>query len=78
MEGLDEIVQRYGARLCYLPPYLPDRNSIDLALSKLKTWLRTAKARTRNLLAKAIRPDAEWITEQNAKNCFDHCNYHVY
>lgn len=40
--GLAEIVTARGARLLYLPPYSPDFNPIELAFSKLKTWLRTA------------------------------------
>ncbi|AWM34946.1 IS630 family transposase [Hymenobacter nivis] len=77
VDGLDDIVRKYGARLRYLPPYSPDFNPIELAFSKLKTWLRTAKARTRDLLEEAIRAAAEWVTEQDAKNWFDHCGYHV-
>ena len=77
VEGLAEIVETHGARLLYLPPYSPDFNPIELAFSKLKTWLRTAKARTRDLLENAIRTAAEWITGQDAKNWFDHCGYHV-
>jgi transposase len=77
VEGLDGIVQKYGARLRYLPPYSPDFNPIELAFSKLKTWLRTAQARTRDLLEEAILAAAAWITEQDAKNWFDHCGYHV-
>jgi transposase len=76
--GLDGIAQKYGARLLYLPPYSPDFNPIEMAFSKLKTWLRTAQARTRELLEDAIRAAAEWITEQDAKNWFDHCGYHVH
>ena len=77
VEGLDEIGKRYGARLRYLPPYSPDFNPIELAFSKLKTWLRTVKARTRDLLEEAILAAAKWVTEQDAKNWFDHCGYHV-
>jgi len=47
--GLDEVMQRFGARLLCLPPYSPDFNPIELAFSKLKTGLRTAQARTRDL-----------------------------
>ena len=75
--GLDDIVKKYGARLRYLPPYSPDFNPIELAFSKLKTWLRTAQARTRDLLEEAIVTAAGCITEQDAKNWFDHCGYHV-
>ena len=75
--GLDEVVQRHGARLLYLPPYSPDFNPIELAFSKLRSWLRTAQARPRDLMEDAMRTAAEWITETDAKNWFDHCGYHV-
>ena len=70
-------MQKYAARRCYLPPYSPDLNPIELVLSKLKTWLRTAKARTRDALEDALLAAAAWITEQDAKNWFDPCGYHV-
>ena len=66
--GLDQIAQKYGVRLRYLPPYSPDFNPIELAFSKLKTWLRTAKARTRDALEEALLAAAAWITEQDAKD----------
>ena len=75
--GLDEVVQRYGARLLYLPPYSPDFNPIELTFSKLKSWLRTAQARTRDLLEDAMRTAAKWITGTDAKNWFDHCGCHI-
>ena len=76
-DDLAEIVGRYGARLLYLPPHSPDFNPIEQAFSKLKTWLRTAQARTRDLLEAAIKTATEWIAEQDAKNWFDHCGCHV-
>lgn len=77
VDGLADIVKKYGARLRYLPPYSPDFNPIELAFSKLKTLLRTAQARTRDLLEEAIVTAAAWVTGQDAKNWFDHCGYHV-
>lgn len=75
--GLAELVAARGARLLYLPPYSPDFNPIELAFSKLKTWLRTAQARTREALEATISAATEWISQQDAKNWFDHCGYHV-
>ena len=75
--GLAEIVAERGARLLYLPPYSPDFNPIELAFSKLKIWLRTAQARTREALENVIRQATDWINGQDAKNWFDHCGYHV-
>jgi len=76
--GLAELVEARGARLLYLPPYSPDFNPIELAFSKLKTWLRTAQARTREALEAVIQTATDWITERDAKNWFDHCGYHVH
>ena len=76
--GLAELVEVRGARLLYLPPYSPDFNPIELAFSKLKTWLRTAQARTRDALETVIQTATEWVTEADAKNWFDHCGYHVH
>ena len=59
VDGLEQVVKKYGARLLYLPPYSPDFNPIELAFSKLKTWLRKAQARTRDVLEEAIRTAAE-------------------
>ena len=66
--GLAELVEARGARLLYLPPYSPDFNPIGLAFSKLKTWLRTAQARTREALEAVIQDASNWITEHDAKN----------
>ena len=78
VEGLDEIAKKYGVRLRYLPPYSPDFNPIELAFSKRETGLRQAQARTRDALEEAIRTAAEWISEHDAKNWFDHCGDHVH
>jgi transposase len=78
VEGLAEVVEARGARLLYLPPYSPDFNPIELAFSKLKTWLRTAQARTRDALETIIQTAIEWVTEADAKNWLDHCGYHVH
>lgn len=75
--GLAELVEARGARLLYLPPYSPDFNPIELAFSKLKNWLRTAQARTRDALEAVIRTATEWVTKADAENWFDHCGYHV-
>lgn len=76
--GLAELVEARGARLLYLPPYSPDFNPIELAFSKLKTWLRMAQARTREALESVIQTAIDWITDQDARNWFDHCGYHVH
>ena len=76
--GLVELVAACGARLLDLPSYSPDFNPIELAFSKLKTWLHTAQARTRDALEVVIQTATDWITEHDAKNWFDHCGFHVH
>ena len=76
--GLAELVEARGARLLFLPPYSPDFTPIEQAFSKLKTHLRTAQARTREALTEALRVALDWISEDDAKNWFDHCGYHVH
>jgi transposase len=77
--GVSKLADKYGVRVLYLPPYSPDFNPIELAFSKLKNWLRTARARCRELLEQAIGAAAtEWITQCDAQNWFDHCGYHVH
>ena len=78
VDGLEQVVKKYGVRLQYLPPYSPDFNPIELAFSKLKTWLRKAQARTCDVLEEAIRTAAEWLSEHDAKNWFGHCGYYVH
>ena len=53
--GLVEPVAARGVRLLYLPPCAPVFSPIKLAFSKLKTWLRTAQARTREALEAVIQ-----------------------
>ena len=77
-EGLAELVEARGARLLYLPPYSPDFTPIELAFSKLKTYLRTAAARTREALKTALDAALAWITADDAQNWFGHCGYHVH
>ncbi len=60
-------------RLWYLPPYSPDLNPMELAWSKLKTFLRAAKARLRPALEEAVGTGLGTITAKDARNWFRHC-----
>jgi transposase len=76
--GMAELVEARGARLLFLPPYSPDFAPIEQAWSKLHTALRTAMARPRDALERALGQAVAWITSQHAQNWFDHCGYHVH
>jgi len=60
-------------RLWYLPPYSPDLHPMELAWSKLKTFLRGAKARLRPALEEAVGTGLRTITARDAQNWFRHC-----
>jgi transposase len=60
-------------RLWYLPPYSPDFNPRALAGSKLKAFLRGAKARLRPALEQAVGEGLRTITAKDARNWFRHC-----
>jgi transposase len=71
------LIEAAGAILFYLPPYSPDLNPIEKAWSKLKQFLRTAKARTSEALDQAIAEALKTITSADAAAWFRHCGYGV-
>jgi transposase len=73
--GVQQALARRGARLLYLPPYSPDLSPIEPCWSKVKTALRTAKARTREALDRAITGALATITDADAQGWFRHCGY---
>jgi len=76
--GITELIQARGAKLIYLPPYSPDLNPIEKCWSKIKTYLRKAKARTRAELEKALREALLLITEEDAVGWFRSCGYAIH
>jgi len=70
-----EAVEQRGARLVFLPPYSPDLNPIERCWSKLKTYLRAAKARSREALEAAIKQAIATVSESDARAWFKHCGY---
>jgi transposase len=72
-----QAIEGRGAQLIYLPPYSPDLAPIEQACSKIKTYLRAAKARTREALEMAIRQVLPTITAADAHGWFTHCGYTV-
>jgi transposase len=78
VSGVRELIEARGAKLIYLPPYSPDLNPIEKCWSKIKTYLRKAKARTREELEKALREVLLLITEADAQNWFKSCGYAIH
>ncbi len=66
--GVREAIETAGAELRYLPPYSPDLNPIEQVFAKLKTLLRTAKARSVDALWNAIGLALDRFPPQECKN----------
>lgn len=72
---IEEIAKQCGARVIWLPPYSPDFSPIELMWSKVKAYLKKAKARTQEELEKAIASALETVTKSDCRNWFAHCGY---
>ncbi len=70
----ESLLHQVGAQLKYLPAYSPDFNPIELMWSKVKNYLKSAKARTQDALFRAIGEALETITSKDAAGFFLHCN----
>jgi len=78
VEGVDELVAARGARVEYLSPYSPDYNPIERCWSKLKTYVRRAKARTYDALVQAIKEALATIADSDAREWFEFCAYSIH
>jgi transposase len=73
--GIKEAVEKAGATVMYIPPYSPDLNPIEEMWSKLKAYLRKAKARTNDGLLAAIVTGFKTSTPDNCLGWFTHTGY---
>lgn len=76
--GIAERIQAVGAELIYLPPYSPDLNPIEQCWSKVKEFLRSAKARSQRLLERTIGSALRTITSADSLGFFKHSGYVVH
>jgi transposase len=68
-------IEARGARFLPLPAYSPDFNPIEEAFSKVKQFLRRAKARTDDTLRAATWAAFATITTADIAGWFTHCGY---
>jgi len=64
------LIEQVGAAVRFLPDYSPDLNPIEKMWSKVKQFLRSAEARTREELVAAIATALASVTLQDAVNWF--------
>ena len=72
---IDRLVEATCARVLRLPPYSPDFNPIEMAISKIKTLLRALARRSVDGLFNAIGEALESIRPTDALNYIAHCGY---
>lgn len=70
-----ELIEAAGARVLHLPAYSPDFNPIEGCISKLKTALRSFKARTTRKLTNALAKALTLITQDDIRGWFEHSGY---
>ena len=71
------LIEAAGATLLYLPPYSPDYNPIELAISKIKSVLRKLARRDVDALFKAIGQALGEITPTDALHYIEHRGYAI-
>ena len=76
-EAIAAAIARAGARAEYLPAYSPDLNPIEKMWSKVKEFLRAAKARTSEALDAAIEAAFQSVTPQDTASWFASCGYTI-
>jgi transposase len=72
---IEEVAARRGAQVLWLPPYSPDFSPIEQCWSKIKSYLRGAKARTREQLEEALAAALGLVTKADIHGWFKHCGY---
>ena len=76
-EEIAAAIARVGAQAEYLPAYSPDLNPIEKMWSKVKEFLRAAKARTSEALDAAIEAALRSVTLQDVASWFVSCGYTI-
>ena len=75
--AVSRLLEKSEHRLLYLPPYSPDLNPIEAMWSKVKSVLRSLKARTWDELLSAMAIVLKTITRSDCTGYFRHCGYRI-
>lgn len=72
-----DAIEAAGAELHFLPPYSPDFNPIEMAFSKLKSFLKKVAARSQDDLWQAIGRGIDAFTPAECANYFTAAGYEL-
>lgn len=75
VKGVVNAIESVKAQVLYLPPYSPDFNPIELAFSKLKRLIRSAKQRAVEGLWNTCGESLDRFSESEFRNYFKHAGY---
>jgi len=75
VKGVVETIESVNAEVRFLPPYSPDFNPIELAFSKLKRLIRSAKQRAIEGLWNTCGDVLDYFSETEIRNYFKHSGY---
>lgn len=75
VENILAKIRATGASVLHLPPYSPDLNPIEKMWSKVKTYLRKVRARTRDTLWNAIADALAAVTGSDLMAFFNSCGF---
>ena len=75
VKGVAEALEAVGASARFLPPYSPDLNPIEMAFSKLKRLIRSAKERTVENLWSRCGKVLDRFSESDFRNFIRHAGY---
>jgi transposase len=75
--GVRLAIEAIGATLCFLPPYSPDLNPIELSFSKPKSLLRKAEERTVSALWALLGKALDAFSPEECRNYFRPCGYNA-
>jgi len=73
VSGVAQAVETVGATVCYLPPYSPDLNPIELMWSKVKAYLRKLKDKSKEALQIALAKALESIKTNDIQAWCEKC-----
>ena len=75
VDEVSEAIEAAGASVWFIPAYSPDLNPIENCWSKVKSVLRSIKARTLEELLDALVEEFASITLEDISAWFIHCGY---
>ena len=74
---LENIISSKGCHLVYLPRYSPEFNPIEMAWSKIKSYLRGKNPRTLQEVEQALIQAIRTITTQDSINYITPARYSI-